>query len=235
MRVALVQVRIESPGRSANLARVMNRLVQVVQTVPAPDLVVLPAGCDGSGRDDVTPAMIQGFGESLAAVAREWGVYVAGAFLEDDGGTRFEQARLYDPDGDVIGRSQGRGDTGSVDVCKTPLGRIALRVDIMDRPAEAPAAKCDLVLVHGRWAADHRQAQVACGQVRERMADLARRSASAVCAVGPVGAAPGSPSQVLIGAGAVHAADGACLLSLASQVDAIEAVDLDLAAASPSG
>lgn len=235
MRIALVQVRIEGSGRSANLSRVLDRLIYVAKMVPAPDLVMLPANCDGLTHDGVNPAMIQGFSESLAALAREWGLFVAGAFLQDVHGECFQQARLYDPDGDVMGCSASRLGVSVGDVIETPLGRIILALDCDDLPVEVPGDESDMILVHGRWTAQGGRLESACNQVNTRMAKLAEASNSVVCSVGPVGQAPESTSKVLIGGGTVHAAGGASLMSMTPGVEAIEVVELDLAAASPPG
>lgn len=235
MRIALVQVHIEGSGRSANLSRVLDRLIHVAKMVPAPDLVMLPAGCDGLDHNGVTRAMIQGFSESLAALAREWGLFVAGAFLQDVGGDRFQQARLYDPDGDVMGRS-ARGPGSSVgEAIETPLGRIVLALDDDDRPVEVPGEKSDMILVHGRWTAPGGRLQFACNQIKNRMAKLAAASNSVVCSVGSVGQASSSTSSVSIGGGMVHAASGANLMSMVPGVEAVEVVELNSAPASPPG
>ena len=55
--------------------------------------------------------MAQGFGESLAAAAREWGVFLAAGALRAVDGKVCEQGRLYDPDGDVIAWGPGSAES----------------------------------------------------------------------------------------------------------------------------
>ena len=73
MRLALLQLRIRPGARSANLAHALRRFVQAAEKDPPPDLIVLPAWCDGYVGGGVTEAMAQTFSESLGVAAREWG------------------------------------------------------------------------------------------------------------------------------------------------------------------
>ena len=157
MRVALLQIRVGAPSFSANLTHVLRQVVGAVDSESPPDLVVLPAGCDGPVCPDLSAAMVQGFAESLAAVAREWGVYLAAGLLQPDGDGFAEAARVYDPDGDVVLCSAGAGEAGRCVLRETTLGRLAVGLDFEDAPVAPPADPCDLLLVHGRWSAPSKQ------------------------------------------------------------------------------
>ena len=124
MRVALLQLAIKASGRSANLTRVLRGFVAAVEAVPAPDLVVLPGCCDGLRARGVTPAMVQSFTESIAAAAREWGVYVAAGSLRAGSDAQLvDAARLFDPDGDVVALCKASDGESTCPVCATSLER----------------------------------------------------------------------------------------------------------------
>ena len=108
MRAALLQLRIDSQSRAANLSQALRMIDEACSADPSPDLVILPEACDTGqpeGRtSSITPAMADGFGQSLASKAREWGVYVAAGFHQVVDGAPIGSAALYDPDGDVVVR-----------------------------------------------------------------------------------------------------------------------------------
>lgn len=213
MRVALLQIRVGAPSFSANLTHVLRQVVRAVDSDSPPDLVILPAGCDGPMHAGLSAAMVQGFAESLAAVAREWGVYLAAGSLRPNGDGITEAARVYDPDGDVVMCSGGAGEAGRCVLRETALGRLAVGLDLEGAPVAPPAGPCDLLLIHGRWSAPSKRRRQSCAELHERFSGLARRIAAPVCAVGAVGA-PGRDGETsLLGGSGLWAPDGACILA----------------------
>ena len=219
MRVALLQIRVRTHSRSANLTHVLGQVVRAAEAVPAPDLMVLPAGCEGPVSQGLSPAMVQGFSESLAAVAREWGVYLAAGLLRSEGDGFGQVARLYDPDGDVLIRSADLGPVATCVLRETPLGRLAVGLDFGDAPVAPPADPCDLLLVHGRWTAPTKQCRQACTKLHARFSELARRIGAPVCAVGPVSVADDAGRASSIGGTGLWESDGACVLAASTEVE----------------
>lgn len=211
MRVALLQTRIRTDSRSANLSHVLRQVVRAAEAVPAPDLVMLPAGCDGPVSEGLSPAIVQGFAESLAAMAREWGVYVAAGLLRWGGDGFGEEARVYDPDGDaLIGTGPGERETVFT-VRDTPLGRLGIGLDSDDARLAPPAVPCDVLLVHGRWTAPPEHGGRAGTDVHARLAELARQARTPVCAVGLVGR--GCDRAAFVGGSGLWASGGRCVLA----------------------
>ncbi|MHC4092692.1 MAG: carbon-nitrogen hydrolase family protein, partial [Planctomycetota bacterium] len=208
MRIALLQLRVEPGARSANLAHTLRRIVRSAELVPPPDLIVLPAWCDGHHGGEVTQAMAQGFSESLAAAAREWGVYLTAGSLVSDGADAVQCARMYDPDGDVIARSTG---SNACDVAETPLGRIAVWLDGQEVSPKPPLA-CDMLLVLGCWRAEPRERQRAAAELQSQLSNLAGEVVgSVVCSAGPVTDSALNGGVCCIGGTAAYGADGQCL------------------------
>jgi predicted amidohydrolase len=212
MRIALLQLRVSRRGRSANLAHVLGRVIAAAEAVPAPDLLVLPACCDGVDGGEVTEAMAQGFGESLAAAAREWGVFLAAGALRAVDGKVCEQGRLYDPDGDVIAWGPGSAESGPGPTFDTVLGRVSIGLGIEDRLVGLPEGDCDLLLIHGRWRAPVEEVQQVCGRLREDLARAARRAGGAVCAAGVV-CEPDEDGREFMGGSAMFQANEECVVA----------------------
>ena len=142
MRVALLQLRIDSQSRAANLSQAFRMIDEACSADPSPDLLVLPEACD-TGRSEgrtssLTPAMADGFGQSLASKAREWGVYVAAGFHQVVDGVPVGSAVLYDPDGDVVVRCC-RGASPCAGATPTSFGvwAVGLGSDRWDQEAVA--------------------------------------------------------------------------------------------------
>jgi predicted amidohydrolase len=213
MRVALLQIGPRTTSWSANLAHVLERIVGAAEAIPAPDLIVLPAGCDGRVRDGLTEAMVVGFAESLAAAAREWGFYVAAGLLEASGDEFGQVARVYDPDGDVILRAGRLREGEDRVVRKTALGRLGIGLAPDGWPMEAPAEPCDLLLLAGRWSAPLGRREPALLELKARLGEFARGANAPVCAVGAVDDPTRAGDPALIGGSALYGPDGACLLA----------------------
>lgn len=212
MRIALLQIRVHARSRGANLAHVLRQVARAAEGVPAPDLLVLPACCDGLNGDEATVAMAQGFGESLAAAAREWGVYVAAGALQPASGGVCQQARLYDPDGDVIAWAPAAPESARGSIFKTALGRVGVALGGDLELVGLPDGECDLLLVLGRWAAPVGQMAQACQGLQLHLAQAARRAKGVVCGVGVL-SERGQPGRQFIGGSAVYGPDEQCIVA----------------------
>jgi predicted amidohydrolase len=210
MRIALLQIRVQPESRSANLSHLLRRVVQAVETVPAPDLLMLPAGCDGTSAQGVTEAMAQGFGESLAAAAREWGVYVAAGFLRVCGSVAKGQARLYDPDGDVVAWSAADDGAEDCGVFETSLGRLCIQLSDGCTLASAPDEPCDILLVCARPGERPAPADPAW---LEQLADTARRTNAILCVASAVDGAGDKGEAESPGGSAVFDQTGRCVVT----------------------
>ena len=98
MRVALAQIRLDRRSRSARIQDVMSAVDRAAGAEPAPDLVVLPGGCDSdlSANAIVNRTLL----EAIAGKAREWGLYIAAGVQGANGQTAW--AVLVDADGDQV-------------------------------------------------------------------------------------------------------------------------------------
>lgn len=108
MRVGLLQVELNSKSRAANLQALNAAIDRAGATAPAPDLLVLPGACDTGGAAPgrgSCEAVLEGVKESIAWKAREWGVFIAAGLHLASGGAIVACGTLFDPDGDVVGRS----------------------------------------------------------------------------------------------------------------------------------
>ena len=125
MRVALVQLRLNAKSRAANVKGVMAAIARASQVQPAPDLLVLPGACDtggatfGRGHSEAT---LTGVRETIAWMAREWGVFIAAGLHCRRDDTTVPCALLFDPDGDIVARSIA----AAVNEGGPPSGPIAL-------------------------------------------------------------------------------------------------------------
>lgn len=108
MNVALVQYDIHAGRRSRNLARARDMVRCAASFDPAPDLIVLPGACDVGDQPEalegVTRAMCQGFAQSMATFAREWGLWIACGHAMVKGRWRDWVVSVFDPDGDTFFR-----------------------------------------------------------------------------------------------------------------------------------
>lgn len=141
MRLALLQSTLHVRSRAANVQGLMAMFRTAVERVPAPEVVVLPAQCDSGGAAlsrTLPEACLTMVRETLAALAREWGVYcIAGLHIRR--GTHWHSEMvLLDADGD-LGAASGEPSTvdglgGGGACCVTGMGEIVLAV-----PDEPPA------------------------------------------------------------------------------------------------
>ncbi len=212
MRIALLQMRIDRASRAANLAHAVRLIDLACAAEPSPDLIVLPSGCDGTGAVKpvaITPAMSETFGQSIAAKAREWGVYVASGFGRFIGGECVVGAALFDPDGDAVVRCPDRRLPESADVggppsstATTPFGRwhLALGGCPWEAVAAAGGNETALIIVP----ASRADAAENCAA---RQADaLATAARASVCVVVEAGASPTGGTRIVGCDGTVVAA-----------------------------
>ena len=106
MKVAMVQLRVESSQRSSNLARAMRAIDEAANADPAPDVICLPECCDvgwlAAKASEFAEPGGGTFTESMGLKAREHGVFVVAGGTERDGDRLYNSAVLLDPDGDAI-------------------------------------------------------------------------------------------------------------------------------------
>lgn len=105
MRVTVIQMQIEHDSRARNQREACRWIEQAAELDPAPEVICLPARCDGTPLDDrclvVTAAMCESFREVIAACGREMGVSLVLGYLERDGDQVHDSAVWCDADGDV--------------------------------------------------------------------------------------------------------------------------------------
>lgn len=202
MRIALVQMRIDRKSRASNLSRALRWIDRACAEDPAPDLVVLPAGCDGAafgpGEPPVSVAMAQGFSQSVALKAKEWGTYIALGFHQPPGQPCDSLGALYDPDGDAIATvcatSPGDAPTelpSQLAVARTPLGCWSLLLAELPWEDDLSGRTCDagtrLAVVLGGTASGP------CRPLHARCEQLAREAAMHVCLTVGLGEGPDAP------------------------------------------
>lgn len=149
MRLALLQCTLNARSRAGNIQGLIAAFQAAVQREPAPDVVALPMNCDTGGG-----AMSRAFPEAclimvretLAALAREWGVYCLAGLHTRRGNAWHRDTVLLDADGDLCAAS-GEADSddrwgGGDSCCSTGFGDIALNA-----PESPPT--CEGAAVHG--------------------------------------------------------------------------------------
>ncbi len=133
MRVALLQLGLDSQGRAANLQNLVRGIHRAASATPAPDVLVLPGSCDTGGavpNRRLREASLQSVRETIAWEARDWGVYIAVGLhrLRDD--TLVPWAALFDPDGDVAAQDPVHGENGSgvapIEIWQTAVGSLGV-------------------------------------------------------------------------------------------------------------
>jgi len=108
MRLAICQFDVRPNMRSRNLGVAREAVRAAAKHDPAPDLIALPGVCD-AGVDPqqaagLTRAMCQGFAQSVATMAREWGVWIACGHSMVVADRSAAVVSLFDPDGDTFMR-----------------------------------------------------------------------------------------------------------------------------------
>ncbi|MFQ5591866.1 MAG: hypothetical protein ACE5HE_11940 [Phycisphaerae bacterium] len=132
MRVALLQVDLNSKSRAANLQRVVAAVQCAAQATPPPDLLVLPGGCDTGGgvaNRRLSDSYRQSVKETIAWLARDWGVFIAAGFHRSNGHALEPWVGLFDPDGDPASRDpveDAAGGVSAVGVWRTAVGSLGV-------------------------------------------------------------------------------------------------------------
>jgi hypothetical protein len=101
---------VGSEHRSSNLQKMMDAFDQAAGGDPAPDMVVMPGGCDGGGvigGRAVPIGCTYSYRSALAGKAREWGVYAAGGYHGGLGGVSSAVSVLFDANGDCLLEAPG--------------------------------------------------------------------------------------------------------------------------------
>lgn len=104
MRVALIQILFAPSSRSATIQHLLAVVDRAAAATPAPDVLLLPSGCDNRGEiatHQLETGYVHGVRASLAYKAREWGVFLAAGLHVRAGGALHHAACLFDPDGDL--------------------------------------------------------------------------------------------------------------------------------------
>lgn len=108
MRLAICQIDVRPQQRSHNLGAVREAVRAASEHDPAPDLIALPGVCDvgvdPARANMLTRAICQGFAQSVATMAREWGVWIACGHSMVVGDRSAAVVSLFDPDGDTFVR-----------------------------------------------------------------------------------------------------------------------------------
>ena len=146
MRVALLQPELDVRMRAANLQSLVRAIGRAAQQEPAPDLVILPGGCDTGGvaADRGYPAALrQGFREAIAHQAREWGVYIAAGLHHSPANGSEVGALLFDPDGDLValtalGAARGEEPVPQVALYTSPVGTLGVSLGVIIELSDAP-------------------------------------------------------------------------------------------------
>jgi predicted amidohydrolase len=184
MRIAIVQLGAAPTSRSGGLFRVMRLIDDACRLDPAPDLVVIPAGCDAvrGANQWMTEAMVETFVASLSFKARDWGVCIAvvatgvvaaGAAIEvgeAEAPWRYG-ARLIDENGDVVARCGDDAAGSSARVCSLWFG--ACVIGLAEAFAEWTAAEGCAAVVAGVFFET-----VGCAWDERCRADFARMSSA---------------------------------------------------------
>lgn len=255
MRVTLVQMRIETGSRSANLTRALRWIERAAEADPAPDLIVLPECCDFGWLADGLVGLAEPDGgtfvESLAAGARELGVWLAAGYTDRRDDCVFNAAALIDPDGDVVLRhrkinlidvEQGSYAPGEeLRTRRTPLGRLALTIcadswiPCITRTAAAMGAK--VVVSPCAWACQRGREAANLKHIRSMYADRARESNVYLLGANAVGVVAQGPwkGRIVHGNSLVYGPGGAPLACGPTNEEGLIEADIVPAAISSGG
>lgn len=102
MRIATLAVALCADSRSTNIVRALRLIDAAARTDPAPDLIVIPPGCDRvrHPRHKLSAAMAGMFQAALSGKAREWGVLIAVGLRRRTAQGTEDVGVLLDADGD---------------------------------------------------------------------------------------------------------------------------------------
>ena len=111
MKVALLQSKLDPKSGSTNIQGLIALIRRAASTRPAPDLLILPGGCDTGGvppSNNLSEAGMRCVRESLAFEARDWGLYIAVGLHSRIEGCWLPVSVLFDPDGDAVASAPGQ-------------------------------------------------------------------------------------------------------------------------------
>ncbi|MCK4660510.1 MAG: hypothetical protein KAV82_13390 [Phycisphaerae bacterium] len=234
MRVGLIQIAVTPGVRSANIARLMRLIDQTCECDPAPDLVVVPAGCESDLGHAVSSGLTRAMGYALlgplAMKAREWGVFLAGGFWGRDESGPLVRGVLLDPDGDVLIKTARQNDAQRlpVRVWATSIGAVGLLLgEHVDDEVPDDVIEAGGVLVVSGTVCNGKVPHRRSDEVGDRLSKLAQRCASYVCGVFPVSAeeAGNSDKGGIAGPSQAFGPDGS-RIACAPGGEAIVVVDL---------
>ncbi len=147
MRLALLQTTLNARSRAGNVQGLIAAFHAAVDRDPAPDVVALPMNCDTGGgvlSRAFPEACLTMVRETLAALAREWGVYCVAGLHIRRGVAWHRDTVLLDADGDLCAASgeavsdDGLGGGGAW--CSTGFGHIVLSAPESPPGGEAATA-----------------------------------------------------------------------------------------------
>lgn len=109
MRVAVVQMSIDAHSRAHNQRRAYELIAQAANHEPAPEVICLPACCDGGMAEPqrASAGLSDVFVEVLASRAREMGVSLVVGYSDFDAEGSRSSAAWCDADGDVLAKHRG--------------------------------------------------------------------------------------------------------------------------------
>ena len=241
MRVALIQLAASPDTRSAHIARLMRMINKTCERDPAPDLLVLPAGCECSSRNDGHDGITRAMGDTLAGLlamqAREWGVFIAGGFQTRDGAGPLVRGALFDPDGDVLIRTCRDDDAGRLlaRVATTSIGAVGLLLSehLREKATWNRPEHCEVLAVPG-LAQDAETVASGTARPDHTLGRPARRAGCYVCYAfpAPAGAGGVQRQRKAQGPSRIYAPDGA---QLARASDREEVLMAELGVGAESG
>jgi len=205
MTIAMLGVRLDLTSRSVCIGRTLRLIDAAARSEPAPELIVLPFGCEGMGNDGdrLSNAPAETYQGGLSARARDWGLYIVfGQCLPVQTGCR-DAVMVVDADGDVVVSLRGDDDSPLVSRCEAASG--TLSVGMESRVLTHPAADCadwplvDALIIIG----GPREGRATGRQLTKSLADYARKMEAAVFLVRPIWCAESPDSVAFSDAGLV--------------------------------
>ncbi len=248
MRIALLQIEIETGRRSANLSRINEWVDRACDADPAPDLVVLPECCDlgliPNDLSDLSEPVGGAFCESLSAKTREMGVCLAAGITERGVDGVHSAAVLFDEDGDVLLRHRRIHLPEPLHGPYTPGSRLDVRralgttvglglgddVKLACLPGALSAMGAGLMILPAAVSVPARDGQEARRAWFDALTAAARAASIGVLCAGAVGVMEDGPAQgkALIGGSAAVGPDGRIWAQADDDGSAALMADLDL-------
>lgn len=193
----------------------------------------LPTDSVNSSGWTTAELLAQSFSESLAARAREWGIFIAAGLHRARHGGVAEGAALFDPDGDVVlecwadPSNDSAGSDPTTTWAETSLGRLALRYGMRTDAAcdsASPGSDTTLMIAWLEVIASTGARSLTDQQATQRCRALAQRAATVVCAVFPP--TDGSVVESAVGMTVVCKPDDESIAIAGRDVDEMTIVEL---------